>query len=222
MSVILVLGVFSGIVSAKGDNTTDFGGLSEIFKNGRISEVTDSTITIECDRVINSGIGLFSLHNGTSHQKDICTIVLDGTKSPDEMISTLSTISSETDSYSGAAATLYSTINYEVSRANGMDYMRLVSASGRVVKFDSRTTVTQNNVTLGTTGLTANGKFIEVTQDYSFPNVYQWSATAPAKFLPVEISEMNTVTVVGCNYTCTLKRGTATIKYKLVNNAYEP
>ncbi len=223
MSLILVLGTFAIQISAAEMPEVSRLSAVEIFNRGEIIKINEDSIIIEYDRVMNRNTSPFSLNNDETRQKDSCMIVLDETMAAEDMIELLaSTTSSETDSYEGAAAILYSTINYKVTSKTGYDYIQLVSASGRVVKLDSRTTVTQNQVRLGTVGFGVNGDAVSVSQMYYYPNAYSWSVTAPSKFVPVAITAMNEATFVGCNYTCTLKRGTANIEYKLTNNAYEP
>lgn len=224
-SILIILSlllVSTFTVSAVDSTTVEKMTAHEILKYGSVTEVTDTSITIVCDRVISKEFSLFSSKTSEIHQKDVCVILLDGTLEPGEVINNLSrSTHSETDTDGGEAAKLYSTINFELSSAGGYNYIRLISASGNVVRFNSRTTVKQNHVRLGTAGFKENGVHDEIKAEYDFPNVYSWSVTAPSNFFKVKLIP-DTDILVGCNYKCTLQRGTAIIEYTLSNNAYEP
>ena len=209
-------------VSATDTSNAETMTAHDILKYGSITEVTDTTITIECDRIV--GKEFSSLSNITSeiHQKDVCVIVLDGTLNPEKVINNLSrSTHDETDVYDGEAANLYSTITYELTSTVGYNYIRLISASGYVVRYNSRTTVKQNHIIMGTVGFKENGVYASIKSEYDFPNVYSWSVVAPTNFFKVALIPDSDV-YVGCNYICTLQRGTAIIEYSLSNNAYEP
>lgn len=219
MFVIFVVNIFSLPISAEQSNDIDMG-FEEIFQKGKITEINENIITFEYDRTIDKSGTFFSSHNNETRRKDCCMVILDGTINAEQMVEALaSSPFSQSKSYDGAAATLYSTINYDITTIGNCDYIQLISASGYVYRYESRTTVTQNEVTLGTCGLSANGSNVSVTEKYYYPNAYSWSVNAPSKFVPVEMTCMNEWTVVGCKYVCTLKRGTATLQYQLTNNA---
>ena len=221
MSIVFALNFFAISISAAEQPDVSKSYISEILQKGKITEINENAITIEYDRVVNNSLSPFSFNNSKTRQKDCCTIILDGTVEAENMIERLaSTTNSETDSYDGAAATLYSTINYNTIRSGANEYIQLISASGYVVRYNSLTTVVQNEVIMGTCGIGMDGLSVQVDESYYFPNVYSWFLNAPAECVPVEKSFVNDWTAVGCKYICTLKRGTATIRYTLTNNAF--
>lgn len=228
IAIFLSVLVFSNVcLIANASDAKELSDYDEFVLEGEITRVDDYEIEITLVKETVPSISAIShtLRNGGSVEKTTevskCLIVTENKEETKELqtaINNARASGTQNDSYEGGHAILYSTISYSTVSKNGLTYMYLTSANGRVTLLSNATQIIKNQVKLSQTGIPMSGSRLVQVETYNLPSSFNWSVTPPSDFVPVRADGFGDYTFVGCVFNCTVRRGTADTTYTLDNN----